>query len=124
MNEYSLPKGALQLTLDLDQPRVAQIFMANQVIPGLTDGYERTIEIYTFNKSSQIVAHSREVVIYDTEMVSQISPQLKATRSNSHLVIPLIRNHYYSHPQYHTIDFCFLDLTRLQFESFKLKVNT
>lgn len=123
MSEYSLPNGGLLLKLDLDQPRVAQIFMMTPKGDQLLDGTERTIEVFQFNRSGQIVAHSREVVIYDTESKCEIFPLIRATRSNSHIVIPLVRNHIYSHPQYQTVDFVFLDLTRMALEPFRLKVN-
>lgn len=50
-----------------------QLFVANQIIPGISDGYERTIEVYQFNKAGQILGHSREVVIYDTEMKCDVA---------------------------------------------------
>ncbi len=56
-------------------------------------------------------------------MKCDISKDLKVTRSGLHIIVPLIKKHYYSHPQYQTIDFVFIDTTKIELSQFKLKVN-
>ena len=81
------------------------------------------MDIYEFNKAGELCYHSREVRILDTETQCEVSSLIKVNRSESHLVIPLIKNHLYLHPQFMQVEFIFFDLFRLELEDFALKVN-
>lgn len=88
--------------MDLSNPKVLQVFLKAQLVPGTQDGQERTIDIYQFNHTEQITGHTKEVVVQDTEMKCEVY-DIK-TYGNL-MAVPLIKKHIYSHPSYSTIDF-------------------
>ena len=118
-----LPREAIQLTLDLDEPRTNGLLLKNNFSADIEVGYEQTVDIYEFNKAQELCFHSREVRILDTESECEVSSLIKANRSESHLVIPLIKKHLYLHPQFMRLEFIFFDIFRLELEEFALKVN-
>lgn len=124
IKNFTLPRGAVQLTLDLDEPKTNELLVKNQIQPEVQIGYEQTVDVYEFNKNGEICTHTREVRILDTELQCEISDQIKVTKSESHLVIPLLKKHVYLNPQFTRLEFVFFDLYTLELENFSLKINT
>ena len=94
---------------------------------GLTDPTPITsdekLELFLFNRAGQLCEMRSIFTAEKNHETCEISPNIKSSKENHLVAIPLLKQHILESEKFSTVEFAFLDTTSLQLTHNKLRIN-